>query len=407
MESSHDISGIKNRIHDLEEAIQEERKINIKLKREEETKSELIARVDESLAAITEQHRWAMMEMKHKKNNLEETLQDDQEEFQERMSDIAIEIAAYGQAGDDNDPLHARLKEVARVYYADKAIWQEEVRAMKKQHFDLRMQMDKILRKTLRGFKDGYRDNAHGTMDEHVRRARRENESLRRERNKQNATVNHMMQKQAEGYEKKKRAHMEMEVMATAAHFQRVHADNLGDKVRSRSTHYETLVKTFAELSDHVEEVKMQFDKKVDLADDLKAGVNTLDLQRSHRDAVRRDLIRCIQDMIKDAIHSTEKQREQESDDLIEQVLGPGGVESVQIRRDRDPEPDDDTLASFREELLDMVAVQSTVARPYLTRSMTSIGHHVDPSELWDSRKVSNAEAFSAPLSHFLRISRR
>jgi hypothetical protein len=392
-----------NRVHDLEEALSEERKVNMKLRHEAESKLEQIARIDEALAKATEEHKWTVMKLKRDTVVTEEEFVENTEELDRTIEVVSEELSAFSHIEDHNEMLHARLKDVSRTYFEEKTKWAEDAEFAKKAHFDLRMNMDKILRRTLRSFRNGYRQRAIEDMGVHVIQARVENDKLRNERNRKDRTVGLLMDKQAQGFEKKTKAHIEMEVMATNAKFQAQRADRLTSKVKAQENYNGELLKEFVDFSKSVDDLKVHYQGKVRLSHDLKRATDDMEAQRNLRNAVRADVVQRCQAMMRDAMYLTEQQRGVESDNLVDEVLGPGGLESIHNECD-----DETSIASFQDELLDL-AVSSTTP-PFPGSGSFSKGRGpmaVDPELMWKTTKVDNAMLFSAPLQTFLRKTRR
>ena len=403
--ASHDeeTSGIKNRIHDVEEALHEERKVNMKLRYEAETKLAQIARLDESLAKSTEEHKWSVLYLRRQLTVVEEENVDMNKELDKAIAVITEEISAFSNIEDQNEMLHTRLRDISKTYFEEKSKWDEEIEMAKTLHFDLRMQMDKILRKNLRDLREGYQNRAIDDMGVHVNQARKENEELRRERNKKNVLVNLMMHRQVRGYEKKTRAHIEMEVMATSAQLQQERVKAMSEKVKGQGSHYEDLLLEHEELAVSVRTLKDHYRAKERLSEDLQLAAEAMQSHRHERDQLRHDVIQCCQAMMKDAIYLTEKQRAAESDNLVETVLGPGGLESIDGTGEEGANEDDDaTIESYQRELMNMAQNSIQNGQAFPSSLLPS-----DPEMTWKTPKVDNAMLFSAPLKQFLLKTRR
>jgi hypothetical protein len=155
-----ELARLKNKLLEIEGQLKEERKITARFRDQSEKKLQQIALVDAEIAAELEKFRWKKEEilfsMKTTKSEAESKLTVMKNEENSILEDIAnFDLLQY-----ENEKLHTRLKVIASEQ-KDTAAYQVFERERKKQKdFDIRMQMEEMLRKTIKNVDESYEREA-------------------------------------------------------------------------------------------------------------------------------------------------------------------------------------------------------------------------------------------------------
>jgi len=394
-----EIDNIQRRIHELEEYISDEKKTNMKLRHEAEVKLGLLARMDEALEKQHMEHKWVVVDFKARMQKKEEDFKMTQTDLQEEIDALYLENSVHSSVEGHNQMLHSRLKEISKTYFEEKAKMDEELDENKRYSFDVRMSMEKIARKMRRDLIYGYKAQAVESMKDKIAIAQQENEKLHRIRNAKNDKCNQLMKNQAQGYERSKWAHIEMEVMTTSANLQAKEKQALEHRIETQKDHYEQVEKEYIDLFDAVEELKLCYAKKLETSQGLESAADQLMRFIRKRDRLKRITTNTVQRMVEDAMKQTEKQLEIESDALITHVLGSSSSKEM-----NEDDLDDNANTSWNDELVELATATSRILDSH-SRSTTTMND--DPEMAWNTKKISNEMLFSAPLRHYLQITRR
>ena len=304
------------------------------------------------------------------------------------------------------------------------------------------MSMDRKLRRTLNELRGGYRGRAIDKMQEEAIFASSENAALRRERDDMLDRCRQLMAKQAQGFEQKVKAHIEMEVMSTSAKLQKERLRALERRISQQTDNTELVRQECHELDLSLAELSKTFNQKQQLSDKLDEVARRLRVTTKKRDSTKKAVIECVQSMVSDAILLTEKQRQSESDKLVKTVLGRSYAVDTAATTVRAEVDDGDEVgmlphsishASDERDLNDITDLVSALSRSIADegeadlgmddslafefgrlgaggRSGTGFGSRTaspfkppeDPERMWKSTKA-NCALFSGPLRELLK----
>ena len=183
------------------------------------------------------------------------------------------------------------------------------------------MKMDKILRGTTKELRKGYKSRAVALMQAEATQAGSDNEKLQRDRNSKILKCDRLMVEQQEGFDKKVKAHIEMEVMSTSTALHTQHVKNLENRYRSVIERLNHIQMEYFKYQEESVKLKDDLELKMLLASKLEDQAEIVDKMRKKRDDLRSETIDMIQKMIESAISSTKQQRESENEILLHTVL--------------------------------------------------------------------------------------
>lgn len=316
-----ELQNLNTRITDVETMVREEGKAKLKLRHEAESRLEQLAKMEESEKSMKEKHHWEKMGIIRKITSAEEYWRLRKEEIAESMDDRNEEIAGYSVVESQMDMYHTKFKKLSKEYYSETEKWNTEITESKERNFDLRMKMDKILRGTTKELRKGYKSRAVALMQAEATQAGSDNEKLQRDRNSKILKCDRLMVEQQEGFDKKVKAHIEMEVMSTSTALHTQHVKNLENRYRSVIERLNHIQMEYFKYQEESVKLKDDLELKMLLASKLEDQAEIVDKMRKKRDDLRSETIDMIQKMIDSAISSTKQQRESENEILLHTVL--------------------------------------------------------------------------------------
>jgi len=155
-----EITSLKNKISDVEEQLKEEQKIRQKLRNEAEAKLKQIALVDESIAKEEKEYNESKQHVSNKLRVYSDRLRSKLQGICKDSNEITEYIAGFDIIEAENDLLNSRLKKLS-IDWSTLSKQHEELReATKQKNFETRMQMDQILRNTIKSLDNDYKRNA-------------------------------------------------------------------------------------------------------------------------------------------------------------------------------------------------------------------------------------------------------
>ncbi len=156
----NEIAKVKNKILEIESQLKEEKKISAKLRANSEKKIHQLSVIDDAIAAEMESFRWKKENILFSQSSFVEEALQQLQNLKRKEYLIKQDIAGFDIVEFENEKLHSRLKEIS-VEQLNNSVAQSTEREKRKQkNFDTRMQMEEILRKTIKNFDNNYQQEA-------------------------------------------------------------------------------------------------------------------------------------------------------------------------------------------------------------------------------------------------------
>ena len=147
-----DIELLKKKILNVEEQINEEEKIKIKLRSQAEDKIQILSQIDEAIATEIQGFRSKKLKMISDMNREKENKLEKIRNLGDEINRLNIELSGIGVIEAENTKLHERIKEESIRYGNQMKLWREEIERTKIKNFDSRVKMEDVFRNTLKNF---------------------------------------------------------------------------------------------------------------------------------------------------------------------------------------------------------------------------------------------------------------
>lgn len=160
----NELTRLRNRLLELETQLKEEKKISARLREQSEKKFHQATTVDAEIQAENERFQDRKEELHTAIRNDNETTQALIAEMKKEEVDLLEEISDFDLIQYDNERLHNKLKELSAFHRQTVQDHNEEQTLKSQKDFDLRMEMEEILRKTIKNVDDAYRLEAVSSL---------------------------------------------------------------------------------------------------------------------------------------------------------------------------------------------------------------------------------------------------
>ena len=212
-----DINVLYGKISEVESSLKEEKKVNARLRSDLGAKVHQLTSIEKSIVEEQEHYRWT----KSDNSSRIVVISGEGEGRIAQMDDLdhsmQVEMAEHDFLEEENERLHARLKELAMEHYQATAAQTEEREQRKQNSFEMRATMEQILRRTLKEVDLEYMMKARAKMDAEADWARQENAKLKKEAVKRQENCASLVRQQQESYEDLVRVKTQKDVVEETA----------------------------------------------------------------------------------------------------------------------------------------------------------------------------------------------
>lgn len=214
------LATLRNKLIELDALLKEERKVTARLRDQSEKKNEQLAIVDAEIAAETERFRWKKEEILFSIRSNRQDVTGRVELMKAEEKRLLQELADSDLVQLHNERLHARLKEVSSEHMQTSSANFQERERKKQKDFDIRMEMEEMLRKMIKNVDESYQQEAVLKMQREASQANIENERIHTEFSIREAKTEALIRQQQISYEQLMRTRIERDVMSVSTEMQ-------------------------------------------------------------------------------------------------------------------------------------------------------------------------------------------
>lgn len=293
---------MRNKITTIDEQIREEERVKQKLRSENEAKLASIHSVEEKIAQEHEIFGEKKREILALLARNREQTEDKLEELAREMKELKNHVAGADVVVQENEMLHARVKELSREHANSTEHWAEQIDHMKQKSFDTRVKLEDVFRNTIKMFDKDSRKAAIVLMEEEALNAEWQNSVLLQELKNNEATCVKLMKEQSRSAEALDKLKLEQEVVATNISVQDEMASKLDEITMSKTNKLERLEKKMESLQEQVDMYRKKCDLKEEMTDRLDTQTNNLQEGTKKLKNCKQECIELAKSLMKDAV---------------------------------------------------------------------------------------------------------
>ena len=267
-----EISGLKNKLSEVEGQLKEAKKVNNRLLDDIEKKNQTLNDLDASYNENMESFRWKREQISSNLRTKVDLHETTLKRVRGEESELLQIISGYDTLMIENSQLEKRYKELTQEYFS-LASEQEEAHEQKKQeNFDLNLKLDLILRSTLEKFDGDYLRRANSDMEKEAELALLENVRLCTEFDLREEKCENLVRQQQQSFDTYTKLHLEKEVVDATTTTQEDNINEMQMDVSKKEEAINILRKTYdAKLRDlnysnQTEEVRNRLSNDVKFA---------------------------------------------------------------------------------------------------------------------------------------------
>jgi len=137
------------------------------------------------------------------------------EALKRQQQDCLLELSRYEVSQHQHDKLHDKLQQLSSEYYNEDCKMNDIVEARRRQAFDMKMEMDKVFRKTLSSIESTYQTKSCNMVEEEAMRARDAVNVLTQSSQSREKECMSVIRRQQASYDKMIRAKVNLDVLNT------------------------------------------------------------------------------------------------------------------------------------------------------------------------------------------------
>lgn len=304
-----EVSSLKNRLSELESQLEENKKLNKRLRNDAEKKITAINDVNKRIAKENEQHKWKKEHLISKISDIEIESARKTEIYNQTEKDITINLSGFDDVEYENKKLQERLRKISIEYYDVQLVMQEERELRKQNNFELNLKLDSVLRQTIAKFNKQYLERANSTLEEEATLAMQDNKRLFEEYGLREQACGALVDKQLSSFEERAKLHLEKEVVAATTDSQEQSCISLEREISKINENIEKLQNDVAMKLIELEVSKNDFATTKKLNDDTKIATRELEAQKKHVDLIKKLVLTIGRKIIKEGIEIIKKNR--------------------------------------------------------------------------------------------------
>ncbi len=239
-----EISGLKNKLSEVEGQLKEAKKVNSRLLVDTDKKNQTLNDLDVAYNENMESFRWRREQISSNMRTKTELYEYTLRGMRSEESELSQIISGYDTLMIENIQLEKRYKELTQEYFLLASEQDAEHEQKKQENFDLNLKLDLILRSTLEKFDGDYLRRANSDMEKEAEIALLENVRLCTEFDLREEKCENLVRQQQQSFDTYTKLHLEKEVVDATTSTQEDNINEMQMDVKKKEEAINILRKT-------------------------------------------------------------------------------------------------------------------------------------------------------------------